>query len=640
MNRHVPLVVLCIAWFCSAGRGAAAGVGPGPLVCVGDSITAGEGVTADQCYVGLLRATAGRAVVADGRSGWTTGAFVDNAASSVALVPADAAVVTILLGTNDARSTDDPAVVADRAAAHVATLVGLYRAKAPAARFVIAGPPAIDVARLSDRLRQAGYGRQTVPRLAAIRAAYRAAAATLGANYADLSTVPSAGHTVDGVHPDPAGQAEVAAAVSAGLSFPAPGTLVCVGGSMTAGEAVTPAECYVGRLRARAAAAGIPLAVTADGRSGWSTGAFAANLPGVADRVPADATVVCLLLGTNDARSDDPPDVVARRAAANVSRLIAAYHARAPAARFLLCTPTAIDVPRLNDRLRKADYGPHSPVALAAIRDAYRSTAGRLGAAFVDLSDTLPPGRTVDGVHPDAAGHALIADAIWGQLAGLTSAGPATRPAVLAGKLVCVGASVTAGVGAPRPELSYVGRLKAKAAAAGGQLAVVGDGRSGWTTGDYLKHADAVVAKMPADATIVTFQLGGNDTRSHDAADVVARRAAADMERLIGLYRAKAPHARFVLLTPTAFDTAHESAALTKAGFTDQTPARLAAVADAYRALATRLDVGYVDLSTVPSPGHTVDGLHPDAVGHAEMADAIWAGLSALPPADGPATRP
>ena len=200
---------------------------PGKLVCVGDSITAGESVTPDQCYVGRLKAKAAAAgvkldVAADGRSGWTTGDFLAHAKAVVAKVPADATVVTILLGTNDARSADSPEKVADRAADHVTKLIALYHAKAPRATFVLVGPPAVDVARLTPRLRKADYGARTPPALTAIRAAYKAAAERLGARFVDLSAVPSAGHTVDGVHPDPAGHAEIADAVWAALSTPSP----------------------------------------------------------------------------------------------------------------------------------------------------------------------------------------------------------------------------------------------------------------------------------------------------------------------------------------------------------------------------------------------------------------------------------
>jgi lysophospholipase L1-like esterase len=409
-----------------------------------------------------------------------------------------------------------------------------------------------------------------------------------------------------------------------------PGKLACVGDSITAGESVTSQQCYVGQLRAKAAAAHVQMDVVADGRSGWTTGAFVANAKAVVAAVPADATVVTILLGTNDAHGAGPPEQIGARAAANVEKLVGLYRVRAPRAAFVLVGPPVVEVARLSPRLLKAGFGPPTVPALAAIRDAYRVMAERLGLRYVDLATVPAPAHTVDGVHPDAAGHAEIAAAIWAAL-------NFTPPT---GKLVCVGASVTAGTGAPRPELSYVGRLAARAKADGVALEVVRDGRSGWTTGDYLKHADAVLAKTPADATIITFQLGGNDTRLPGTADAIAARAAADMEQLIARYRTRAPRARIVLLSPTAFDVAHESAALKKAGFTDQTPARLRSVTDAYRALAERIGVGFIDLSGVPSPGHTVDGLHPDAIGHAEMADAVWVGLSNVPPATQPATRP
>ena len=405
---------------------------------------------------------------------------------------------------------------------------------------------------------------------------------------------------------------------------PPSGTLVCVGDSITAGESVTAAQCYVGQLRAKAA--GEPLTVVADGRSGWTTGAFVANAKDAVAKVPADATAITILLGTNDARSAEPPAKVADEAAANLRRLVAAYRAKAPAASFVIVSPPAVDVPRLSQRLRQADYGPRTVVNLAAIRWEYRATAAELGARYVDLSMLPTAGHTVDGVHPDAVGHTEIAEAIW---ATLTCPPPT-------GTLVCVGASITAGEGAPTPAESYVGRLRERAKDAGLALTVVNQGRSGWSTVDYLKHADAVVAKMPADATFVTFQLGTNDTRSKDPTNVMADRAATDLEKLVYLYRAKAPRAAFVVMAPTRFDPTRMAARLGPAGYGERTPERLAAVSRAYAALASRLGLRFVDLSDVPTAGHSVDGLHPDAAGHAQVAGAIWAALCTPAPAARP----
>ena len=217
---------------------------------------------------------------------------------------------------------------------------------------------------------------------------------------------------------------------------------------------------------------------------------------------------------------------------------------------------------------------------------------------------------------------------------------PTTAPSLPTGTLVCVGGSFTAGEGAPTPDQSYVGRLRARAAAEGVDLKVVNEGRSGWSTGAFVANTAGVVAKMPADATWVTILLGTNDARSTDPADAIGRQAAANLERLIAAYHAKAPRAQFVIVTPTSVDVGKLTPRLLKAGYGSRTPANLRQVTEASRVLAGRLGLRLIDLTAFPSAGHTVDGVHPDAVGHAEVAAAIWSGLSTPPPTTEPTTRP
>jgi hypothetical protein len=49
------------------------------------------------------------------------------------------------------------------------------------------------------------------------------------------------------------------------------GKVVCIGASITFGEGVAPAECYVGLLKAKVEAEKLPLQVSGQGRPGWST---------------------------------------------------------------------------------------------------------------------------------------------------------------------------------------------------------------------------------------------------------------------------------------------------------------------------------------------------------------------------------
>ena len=207
------------------------------------------------------------------------------------------------------------------------------------------------------------------------------------------------------------------------------GKMVCVGASITAGEGVKPTENYVALLAARAAAEHVELEVVGQGRSGWSTGAYVydKNRAKIAEAMPADATVITILLGTNDSRETGSPEQVAKVAGENLAKLIDLYHGRAPDAAIVVVAPTKMYPKILSKRLLAAHYGEEAAANLKQITQAFAAVARQRGLPFIDLSDVpSSPANSIDGVHPNAAGHREIADALW---AGLTHAtGPATRP--------------------------------------------------------------------------------------------------------------------------------------------------------------------------------------------------------------------
>jgi acyl-CoA thioesterase I len=213
---------------------------------------------------------------------------------------------------------------------------------------------------------------------------------------------------------------------SAGPPVKLEGKWICVGDSITAGEGVTPAQCYVGLLKARAKAEHLNLNVIGQGRSGWSTGSYLGNKDAIVNAMPADATIVSILLGTNDSHEDGSPEEVARRAVANLGTLIDLYQAKAPNAQIIVIAPTNAFPEILTKRLLNAHYGTKTPVNLKAIRDQFEALAKQRGLTFIDLSD-MPssPEKSIDGIHPKAAGHQEMFDAIWASVSG---AQPTTKP--------------------------------------------------------------------------------------------------------------------------------------------------------------------------------------------------------------------
>ena len=196
------------------------------------------------------------------------------------------------------------------------------------------------------------------------------------------------------------------------------------------------------------------------------------------------------------------------------------------------------------------------------------------------------------------------------------------------GKLVCVGDSITEGALASRPERCYVRRLQWLASNAHSDLQVLNLGLSGFSTGAYAYRADEKATHIPTDTTLITIMLGTNDTRDKGSPDAIATNAANNLERLIKAYQARVPHAVIDLVTPTALYPDKFTKNLRDAGYDEAGPAKLKAIDDAYRALAQKLGVRLIDVSALPGTDNTPEGVHPNDIGHAVLAEAIWHELS------------
>ena len=202
------------------------------------------------------------------------------------------------------------------------------------------------------------------------------------------------------------------------------------------------------------------------------------------------------------------------------------------------------------------------------------------------------------------------------------------RSLAIGPKLVCVGDSITEGGVATKPEYSYVGRLRTMAAEAHVNLEIINDGLSGWTTGNFADNAAKLVEKLPADATTITIMLGTNDSRStHDAAQVAAD-AVKNLEKVMDIYHAKAPNARFVLITPPALYPSKYTPYLRSAHYDESSVVKVAAIDAAYKKLAEQRHLQFIDISFLPGIEYSPDGVHPDDFGHAKVAQKLWRELN------------
>jgi acyl-CoA thioesterase-1 len=189
----------------------------------------------------------------------------------------------------------------------------------------------------------------------------------------------------------------VAALVLLGAPRPAPAAervIVALGDSLTAGLGVAAHEAWPALLQARLAREGYPHRVVNAGVSGDTSAGGVRRLDWV---LRAKPDVVIVELGANDGLRGLPVDALRANLETIVRRVQAAR------ARVLL---TGMRLP--------PNYGAAYTREFAA---AFASVAKKTAVAFMPfLLDGVAAEASLnqpDGIHPTAAGHAVIADRLW-----------------------------------------------------------------------------------------------------------------------------------------------------------------------------------------------------------------------------------
>lgn len=138
---------------------------------------------------------------------------------------------------------------------------------------------------------------------------------------------------------------------------------------------------------------------------------FDADTPYVKKRVYQDSLgwnpdIVLIMLGTNDTKRRNWDPVIFRR---DYTELVKSYVALPSHPRVILIAPIRIHLP-----LRIPVLGLYPETLEAGVRPAIGQIAAGLGLEFVDLVDLFPDSTyLMDGVHPQAAGARLLAEAIF-----------------------------------------------------------------------------------------------------------------------------------------------------------------------------------------------------------------------------------
>ena len=210
---------------------------------------------------------------------------------------------------------------------------------------------------------------------------FRAAALTAAVVVTALAAAACGGRTPS--TPDPAA--------------PARSRIVALGDSLTAGYGVARSEAYPAILQSKVDEARYPADVINSGVSGDTT---AEGLARVDAALAGPVRVLILALGANDGLRGVPIAMIER----NLSRIMEIAQERGVSV--LLC---GMETPPL-----------HGLAYTIAFHNLFPALSARYRTALVPfvLAGVIGnPNRTLpDGVHPNAAGHRVMADAIWRHL--------------------------------------------------------------------------------------------------------------------------------------------------------------------------------------------------------------------------------
>jgi lysophospholipase L1-like esterase len=246
------------------------------------------------------------------------------------------------------------------------------------------------------------------------------AVAGLGCERGPTGAAPgtTAGGTASALHPS--ATAPPASAAASAPAAPDPPARGPKGKVLVFGDSITQADWdghiaaedkWVTRLAAKSERI-TTINAGKNGRVTSATGELAAELA----RNP-DASLVILLLGTNDLKNAKPG--VVERATANVAKMIDIARGQLPHVEVVVCSPPSIHVARLTSYWKEqAAFGPETVRYLKALSAAYRTVAEKKRARFIDLHEVVSPEHIPDGVHPNGKGQVQIADAVWKGLGG------------------------------------------------------------------------------------------------------------------------------------------------------------------------------------------------------------------------------
>ena len=189
---------------------------------------------------------------------------------------------------------------------------------------------------------------------------------------------------------------------------------------------------------------------------------------------------------------------------------------------------------------------------------------------------------------------------------------------------VALGDSTVKGIGASRPDASYVGRLHARLRAIYPRATAVNLGRGGATSGDVV--AGQLERAVQLQPHLVTLSVGPNDLTGRVPVEVFERNLDTIFRRLTEETRAVVVANLLPDLAITPRFRRRETAGVVR-GLTERFNEALARAARPHGVVVVDLHV--VSRKEVPRRPELIgaDGYHPSDAGYARWAELLWDGI-------------
>ena len=163
-----------------------------------------------------------------------------------------------------------------------------------------------------------------------------------------------------------------------------------------------------------------------------------------------------------------------------------------------------------------------------------------------------------------------------------------------------------------------------------GDIKVINQGRSGWSTDSYIDRWKEVEDEFPSRADIIFIQLGANDLRVHGHNDSTITICMENMKVILKKIRSHFPNAEIVLMSSTKMDPAAMDERMKEVGFGQWTNQYLSRIGEGYFMIASDNYCHFIDLHRLVPMNTTDDGAHLNKNGHQIAANVVIRFLSEL----------